>query len=333
MGTATGDYARTWDGEPISSKPPYGAMVVVYRWASPEPEFLILHRGLLGPDFLGEWAGGPPLPWRGNRAVCGAGIARGDRPRSSPRPNRHRAGESPRGRSLAAVGQQRAPHRRGERGAASDGDARGVIVPVFLPGQTTYLRALEPEDTEHSQGWFANREVTRYSLSAWLFPQSAPQMMMGTQWLTAKERWAPRGQPGVRFELLLGLIGAYAREWDLGTRIGGASMVLAPPALQSSPSPVPVATLLFAFGWMLLVALLLASGWVLVHGGPRPQQSAWRVVLLAVLLYVLVGLAWELVYVLTNPYGDRPHPGFLLFALIWPWHVAFVFGLFGLGPQ
>ncbi|MDP9372347.1 MAG: hypothetical protein M3Q65_07835 [Chloroflexota bacterium] len=112
-----------------------------------------------------------------------------------------------------------------------------------------------------------------------------------------------------------------------------ARMVPAPPALQSSPSPVPVATLLFAFGWMLLVALLLASGWVLVHGGPRPQQSAWRVVLLAVLLYVLVGLAWELVYVLTNPYGDRPHPGFLLFALIWPWHVAFMFGLLGLGPR
>lgn len=51
---------RTWDGEPVSSDPPFGAMIVVYRWLVDEPAFLVLHRGQLGPDFNGDWAWGPP---------------------------------------------------------------------------------------------------------------------------------------------------------------------------------------------------------------------------------------------------------------------------------
>lgn len=31
-------------------------MVVVYRWDSNQPTFLVLHRGQFGPDFDGEWA-------------------------------------------------------------------------------------------------------------------------------------------------------------------------------------------------------------------------------------------------------------------------------------
>ncbi len=54
------DFERTWDGEPISREPPYGAMVVVYRQAGHRSEFLVLHRGQYGPEFAGEWAWGPP---------------------------------------------------------------------------------------------------------------------------------------------------------------------------------------------------------------------------------------------------------------------------------
>ena len=52
--------ARTWDGEPISPEPPTGAMIVVYRRDSGQPTFLLLHRKMFGPDFVGDWAWGPP---------------------------------------------------------------------------------------------------------------------------------------------------------------------------------------------------------------------------------------------------------------------------------
>lgn len=51
---------RTWDGEPVSPDPPFGAMIVVYRWHENQPTFLLLHRGQFGPEFDGEWAWGPP---------------------------------------------------------------------------------------------------------------------------------------------------------------------------------------------------------------------------------------------------------------------------------
>ncbi len=51
---------RTWDGKPVSQEPPFGAMIVVYRWSDRRLEFLVLHRGQHGPDFEGEWAWGPP---------------------------------------------------------------------------------------------------------------------------------------------------------------------------------------------------------------------------------------------------------------------------------
>lgn len=52
--------ARTWDGEPVSSEPPFGAVIVVYRWIGNELTFLVLHRGQFGPAFDGDWAWGPP---------------------------------------------------------------------------------------------------------------------------------------------------------------------------------------------------------------------------------------------------------------------------------
>ncbi len=62
-GTAD-DFERTWDGEPISKEPPFGAAVVVYRRLGAEADaplaFLVLHRGQQGPDYEGEWAWGPP---------------------------------------------------------------------------------------------------------------------------------------------------------------------------------------------------------------------------------------------------------------------------------
>lgn len=54
------DMETTWDGKPIASEPPYGAMVLVYRMNGEQPEFLILHRAELGPDFEGDWAWTPP---------------------------------------------------------------------------------------------------------------------------------------------------------------------------------------------------------------------------------------------------------------------------------
>ncbi len=113
--------------------------------------------------------------------------------------------------------------------------------------------------------------------------------------------------------------------WLIGM---GVALMLALPVFWSLPR-----TLLVRVGGTLGGVLLFACGWLLLGAGLRPHGSARRGVLVAALLYVLVGLAWECVYVLTNPYGDRPHPVMLIFALLWPWHVAFVLGLFGLGPR
>jgi 8-oxo-dGTP pyrophosphatase MutT (NUDIX family) len=50
----------TYDGEPISPDPPYGAMIVVTTLAPEGLRFLILHRAHQGPDHEGDWAWTPP---------------------------------------------------------------------------------------------------------------------------------------------------------------------------------------------------------------------------------------------------------------------------------
>ena len=50
---------HTWDGQPISPEPPYGATVVVFQ-RTPELALLMLHRAHNGPDFEGDWAWTPP---------------------------------------------------------------------------------------------------------------------------------------------------------------------------------------------------------------------------------------------------------------------------------
>lgn len=50
---------RTWDGEPVSPEPPFGASVIVHRRAGAGWEFLILHRAN-GVAFEGDWAWTPP---------------------------------------------------------------------------------------------------------------------------------------------------------------------------------------------------------------------------------------------------------------------------------
>ncbi|MCW2912717.1 MAG: hypothetical protein JWN52_785 [Actinomycetia bacterium] len=50
----------TYDGEPISPDPPYGAMIVVTTLAPEGRRFLILHRAHDGPDYEGDWAWTPP---------------------------------------------------------------------------------------------------------------------------------------------------------------------------------------------------------------------------------------------------------------------------------
>jgi 8-oxo-dGTP pyrophosphatase MutT (NUDIX family) len=50
----------TWDGEPVSREPPYGATVVVAS-ASPQGwRYVLLHRAHHGPDWDGDWAWTPP---------------------------------------------------------------------------------------------------------------------------------------------------------------------------------------------------------------------------------------------------------------------------------
>ena len=50
----------TWDGVAVSSDPPSGASVVVYRRADRSVEYLLLHRAHSGPRFEGDWAWTPP---------------------------------------------------------------------------------------------------------------------------------------------------------------------------------------------------------------------------------------------------------------------------------
>lgn len=50
----------TWDGQPISPDPPYGASIIVYRLQEEVAEFLILHRAWHEPNDQGDWAWTPP---------------------------------------------------------------------------------------------------------------------------------------------------------------------------------------------------------------------------------------------------------------------------------
>jgi len=54
------DVETTWDGLPVSSEPPHGASVVVWRERHGEVEWLILHRAHHGPQYAGDWAWTPP---------------------------------------------------------------------------------------------------------------------------------------------------------------------------------------------------------------------------------------------------------------------------------
>lgn len=43
---------------------------------------------------------------------------------------------------------------------------------AFLAGERILLRSLEADDLERFRAWFADREVVKYSLGAWIFPWS-----------------------------------------------------------------------------------------------------------------------------------------------------------------
>lgn len=53
-------YRTTWDGQPITPEPPFGAAIVVFRDPPEGRRYLILHRAHKGPDAEGNWAWGPP---------------------------------------------------------------------------------------------------------------------------------------------------------------------------------------------------------------------------------------------------------------------------------
>jgi 8-oxo-dGTP pyrophosphatase MutT (NUDIX family) len=51
---------QTWDGQPISETPPFGATAVVFRRTVGVLTFLLLHRAHHSPEYTGDWAWGPP---------------------------------------------------------------------------------------------------------------------------------------------------------------------------------------------------------------------------------------------------------------------------------
>ncbi len=80
--------------------------------------------------------------------------------------------------------------------------------------------------------------------------------------------------------------------------------------------------------------ILFATGWVLIGAGLGPQGQAWRGMLLAVILYILIGIGWVTVF--NVGLGAKfpeilLEPDFLLVALFWPLQVAQALGIFGLG--
>ncbi|WP_431307857.1 NUDIX domain-containing protein [Devosia nitrariae] len=64
----------TYDGLAITSDPPFGASVIVFRRAGGAIEFLLLHRAERGPDYAGDWAWTPPAGarWPGEHPDEGA---------------------------------------------------------------------------------------------------------------------------------------------------------------------------------------------------------------------------------------------------------------------
>lgn len=80
--------------------------------------------------------------------------------------------------------------------------------------------------------------------------------------------------------------------------------------------------------------ILFATGWVLIGTGLGPQGQAWRGMILAVILYILIGIGWVTVF--NVGLGAKfpeivLEPNFLLIALAWPFQVAQALGIFGLG--
>ncbi len=76
-----------------------------------------------------------------------------------------------------------------------------------------------------------------------------------------------------------------------------------------------------------------ASGWILIGSGLRPRGSMRRGALFAVVVYLLVGLAWVVAFntSLGATVGQLVlNPGILLIALFWPLQIAQLLGLFGL---
>lgn len=81
-----------------------------------------------------------------------------------------------------------------------------------------------------------------------------------------------------------------------------------------------------------------ALGWVVAGAGLRLGGSARRGAVTAVAAYLGVGALWTAGFVLVNPWGtDFSQVNLALLlgysVVLWPFAVAFVFGLFGLGPR
>ena len=87
--------------------------------------------------------------------------------------------------------------------------------------------------------------------------------------------------------------------------------------------------------WLLLGGVILfATGWVLIGAGLGLQGQAWRGMIVAVALYILVGIGWVVAFnagLGTKIIDMLFDPTLFLMALIWPLQVAQALGIFGLG--
>ncbi len=78
---------------------------------------------------------------------------------------------------------------------------------------------------------------------------------------------------------------------------------------------------------------LFIAGWMFVGAGLGPQAKAWRGIILAAIMYILIGIIWITAFnVGLGAKLDEVllEPNFLLVALVWPLQVAQALGIFGL---
>jgi hypothetical protein len=120
----------------------------------------------------------------------------------------------------------------------------------------------------------------------------------------------------------------------LGLLIGDPTVLWGTRYLMVQQSGGPRFTPAWALVWLPIGGVLLfAAGWLLIGAALRPRGDARRGMVLAGILYIAIGFAWLVLFNagLSGRFVlDVLNPTALQIALIWPFQVAQVLGLFGL---